>query len=70
MEDDPNRPGQGKHEYHLSICIIFYEFHCCCFKISELSAFSGVLECTKYVEIVVSSLPSFYINLFCIKLIY
>ena len=53
-----------------NVNIIFYEFHCCGFKIAELSAFSGVPERTKCVETVVPSLHSFYINLFCIKLIY
>lgn len=66
MEEEPDGPGQGKREYNLFICIIFYEFHCCCSKLGELSAFSGVPKCTKSVETVLSSLPSFHINLFAL----
>lgn len=70
MEEEPDDPGQGKQEYQLSICVIVCEFHCCCWKIAELSDFPGVPECTKDIETVLSSLPSFYMNLVCIKLVY
>lgn len=67
MEEEPDGPGQGKCEYNFFICIIFCEFHCCCSKIAEFSAFSGVPECTECVETVLPSLPSFHINLFALN---